>query len=157
MSRHWTLDELTDRMYGIREEDEHLRSCGECALRLDELHRRRAAVTLAPEVPPVRLATQRSVVLERIGTPSRHLVRWVPAVTAAACLLAVAAFVRWPVWIAPHGVTRITTTGVATSGVVTTGTAVSDAQLFADIYDVEESAEPRAAAPMHALFQEGQQ
>jgi hypothetical protein len=150
MSRHWTLDELTDRMYGIREEDEHLRSCRECALRFQELDRRRAAMTAAPEIPAGGLAAQRSAVLERIGTSSRHLVRWVPAVTAAACLLAVAAFVHWPVRVAPqHGKT--------TTEVTTTGATVSDSQLFADIYTVEESAEPRAAAPMHALFQEGQQ
>jgi hypothetical protein len=151
MSRHWTLDELTDRMYGIREEDEHLRSCGECSKRLEEIYLCRAAVTVPPEMSPAGLAAQRSAVLQGIGAPSRVLVRWVPAVTAAACLLAVAAFLRWPARIAPHGITGITTTEVTT-----TGATVSDAHLFADIYSVEESAEPRAAAPMHALFQEGQ-
>jgi len=166
MNRHWTVDELTDRLYGIREADEHVESCRECAQRFDELHRRRAAVAVAPEILPAELAVQRGTVLERVarqpfGASSRRMPRWIPALTAAACLLAVAVFERWPVQIARHGVTGVTTTGVTATGVTTNGVmtagVTTDAQLFSDIYNVEESSEPRAAAPMHALFQEGRQ
>jgi hypothetical protein len=152
MSRHWTIDELTDRLYGIREADRHLDSCRECEQRLEALQVRRAALAVAPEISPARLAAQRSAVSKRIESPSRYLPRWVPAGTAAACLLAVAMFLHRPTQIAPAiGDPRVVTTvGIA-------ATAASDAQLFADIYNVEESAEPRAAAPMHALFQEGRQ
>ena len=32
----------------------------------------------------------------------------------------------------------------------------ADAQLFSDVYSMEQSTEPRAAAPIHALFEENQ-
>jgi hypothetical protein len=157
MNRHWTVDELTDRLYGIREADQHLESCRECSQRFEELNRRRAAVAVGPEILPARLAVQRSAVLRRIdlqsfGAPWRRMLPWVPALSAAVCLVAVALFVHRPVQIAPQRVvTEMTTTAVTATAAV-----ASDAQLFADIYNVEESSEPRAAAPMHALFQEGQ-
>jgi hypothetical protein len=138
MNRHWTVDELTLRLYGLREADEHLGSCGECGRRLQDLQVRRAAVTAPVLVPAGVLATQRRAVLDRIGAPRRHMLRWVPALTAA-CLLAVGVFVYRPMHTSPPR------------------SESSDAQLFADIYSVEESSEPRAAAPMHELFQEGQQ
>jgi hypothetical protein len=147
MNRHWTVDELTDRVYGIREADQHLESCRECSARLDELHSRRAIAAVAPQILPARLAAQRAAVVMRIESPSRHLTRWVPALTAAVCLLAVAVFLRRPVQIVPQ---------LSNTAVTATTAAASDAQLFADIYNLEESAEPRAAAPMNALFQEGQ-
>jgi anti-sigma factor RsiW len=138
MNRHWNIDELIDRLYGLREADEHLGSCGECGRRLQELQARRAAVTAAAPVRTAMLVTQRRAVLDRIEAPSRRMLRWVPALTAA-CLLAAGVYVYRPMHAPlPHPES-------------------SDAQLFADIYSVEESAEPRAAAPMHELFQEGQQ
>jgi hypothetical protein len=162
MNRHWTVDELTDRLYGIREADEHLESCRECSQRFQELHRRRAAVAAAPEVLPAQLAAQRGAVLDRVarrpfGAHSPRMPRWVPALTAAVCLLAVAVFERWPVQIGPRHADTGTAAGVAANGVTTPGVTTTDAQLFSEIYNVEESSEPRAAAPMHALFQEGRQ
>jgi len=138
MNRHWTVDELTLRLYGLREADEHLGSCGECGQRFEELQARRAAVTAPLPVGAALLETQRQAVLQRIEAPPRRMLRWVPALTAA-CLLAVGLFVYRPMHTPPPRLES------------------SDAQLFADIYSVEESSEPRAAAPMHELFQEGQQ
>jgi hypothetical protein len=144
MNRHWTVDELTDRLYGIREADEHLESCRECASRLEDLDLRRSATAAPPPIPAGQLAAQRSSVLRRVEAPSRGLL-WVPALSAAACLAGVALFVHKPVQVTPKGGDPVVTA------------AASDTQLFADIYSLEESAEPRAAAPMHALFEEGQQ
>lgn len=146
MNRHWTLDELTDRLYGIREQDEHLETCRECATRFEELNRRRAAVAMLPERSPARCAAERDLVLDRIDSPSRYIPRWVPALTAAACLSAVVLFVHRPAQVAP-----------VDNSVKTSAVTVSDAQLFADIYSVEESSEPRAAGPIHELFEDGQQ
>jgi hypothetical protein len=138
MSRHWTVDELTDRLYGIRGADEHLSSCGSCGEELRALDRRRAAVTAPVPVSAGFLASQRSAVIERVEAPPRRLFRWVPALSAA-CLLVIGVLVYRPVHApTPHS-------------------DATDAQLFADIYNVEESAEPLAAAPIHELFQEGQQ
>jgi len=142
MNRHWTLDELTDHMYGIRDANEHLGSCRECAERLTELNRRRAALATEPDITKRELAAQRSAVIERAMHPSRRFLRWapVPALTAAAGLLAVALFVHHSPQVAPQA----DETAVA-----------GEAQLFSDIYNIEESAEPLAAAPIHELFQEG--
>jgi hypothetical protein len=138
MNRHWTVEELTLRLYGLREADEHLGSCGECGQRWQELQARRAAVTAAVPVPAAMLETQRRAVLDRVEAPPRRMLRWVPALSAA-CLLAIGVLVYRPMHAPPARPES------------------SDAQLFADIYSVEESSEPRAAAPMHELFQEGQQ
>ena len=63
--------------------------------------------------------------------------RWVPAL-AAACLLAIGVLVYRP---AP----RLACTPDP-----------SDAQLFSDVYSMEQSTEPLAAAPIHALFEDNQ-
>jgi hypothetical protein len=58
--------------------------------------------------------------------------KWAPAL-AASCLLAVGVFLYRPAP-APHPA------------------VVSDAQLFSDVYSMEQSVEPRAAEPIHELF-----
>ena len=58
---------------------------------------------------------------------------------AAACVLAVGIFVYHP---APP------------QQPVNKPAEISDAQLFGDIYSVEQTAEPAAAAPARALFEE---
>ena len=143
MNRHWTTEELTERLYGIREadteQDQHLESCGDCNVRFEELNRRRAATAVPEEISTAQWAAQRGAVLERISQPAR-MPRWVPALTAAACLVAVAVFAHRPAQVAP----------VRTE----TAATITDAQLFADVYNIEESAEPLATEPMHALFEE---
>ena len=151
MTRHWTLDELMDRLYGIREADEHLASCRECGLRIEDLQRRRAASVVSPELTAGEWACRKAAVLERIESPSRRIPSWVPAMTAAACLAVIALLTQHSTLL-PARVTP-----PAADSAVAGATPVSDAQLFADIYSVEESDEPRAAAPIHELFQEEQQ
>lgn len=150
MNRHWTTDELTEHLYGIREadgeHDEHLAACGECTRRFEELNQRRALTAVFPEIAPARLQAQRTSVLQRIDSPSRRVPGWVPALTAAAGLLAVAVIAHRPVHVPSPKADTGVTAGLA-----------SDAELFADIYNEEESSEPRAAGPMHELFQEGSQ
>ena len=137
MTRHWTVEELVDRLYGLREADEHLGSCGECTGKLRELECRRAAATATAPLSTGVLQAQRRAILDRIDAPPHRMLPWVPALSAA-CLLAIGVLVYRPIHPpAPHPES-------------------SDAQLFADIYNVEESAEPRAAAPMHELFEEEQ-
>ncbi len=138
MTRHWTVEELVDRLYGLRDADEHLGSCGECNGKLRELECRRAAVTAIAPVSAGVIEAQRQAILARIDAPPRRMLRWVPALSAA-CLLAIGVLVYRPIHAPPPRAES------------------SDAQLFADIYNVEESAEPRAAAPMHELFPEEQQ
>jgi hypothetical protein len=77
---------------------------------------------------------------------------------AAACALAVL-FWAYPVHHArpqaPNRPAPIVAQGVARG--VAQGVAhseVSDEQLFSDVYSMEQSDEPRAAVPMHALFED---
>ena len=80
---------------------------------------------------------QRRKIYERIERPSRKYWLLAPGL-AAACALAVGIFIYHP---APHPrpVPRA---------------EISDAQLFGDIYSMEQAVEPAAAAPARALFEE---
>jgi hypothetical protein len=90
---------------------------------------------------------QRQEILDRLEARSsaEHAWRWVPA-TAAAALLAVALTVYRPPAVY-HDIGVPPTSPAAV-------TAESDAELFTDVYSMEQDVEPRAAVPMRALFQE---
>jgi hypothetical protein len=90
------------------------------------------------EIPGEFLAAQRRKIYERIERPSRKHWLWAPGL-AAVCALAVGIFVYHP---APQ------------QGPVNKPAEISDAQLFGDIYSMEQAAEPAAAAPARALFEE---
>jgi hypothetical protein len=87
------------------------------------------------EMPWERLAAQRRAIYSRLGEQPRKPMRWVPAV-AAGCLLVIGAILYRPAQPAHQD-----------SG---------DAQLFSDVYSIEQSTEPLAAAPIHALFEDNQ-
>ena len=134
MNRHWTDDQLLDRMYGLTDGDEHLASCLECASRWRALEARRALIATEAEVPSSELAAQRNRIYRRLERSPRNSMKWVPAVAAAAVVIAGVFFYN-PRPPAPR----------ADPG---------DAQLFTDLYSMEQAAEPRAAAPIRALFEE---
>jgi hypothetical protein len=135
--KHLTIDELVDRLYGVGTGD-HLNSCDQCSQRFQQLRERRE---MAAEPVPASyefLAAQRRDIYARMGERPRARMQWVPALAAAACLLAAGVFVNRPV--AP----------VAKPEIV-------DTQLFADVYSMEQSMEPLAAKPIDALFEQDQQ
>jgi hypothetical protein len=137
---HLSEDTLLDALYGIAGNDAetHLRGCADCAQRLHEWQEKRAATAASIEIPGEFLAAQRRKIYERIERPSRKHWLWAPGL-AAACALAVGIFVYHP---APqqHPVNK--------------SPEISDAQLFGDIYSMEQTPEPAAAAPARALFEE---
>jgi len=137
---HLSEDTLLDAVYGIAENaaDAHLRACADCAQRLHEWQERRAATAACIEIPGEFLAEQRRKIYERIGRPSRKRWLWAPGL-AAACALAIGIFVYHP---APQ------------ERPVNKPAEISDAQLFGDVYSMEQAAEPAAAAPARALFEE---
>ncbi len=139
---HLSEDTLLDAVYGIagNEADSHLRRCTDCAQRLHEWHEKRAASVASVEIPGEELAAQRRKIYERIERPSSKRWLWAPGL-AAACALAMGIFVYHPAPQQQHGNKPV---------------EISDSQLFGDIYSMEQSPEPAAAAPVRALFEEQQ-
>ena len=138
---HLSEDALLDAVYGIAgsQAEAHLRGCTDCARRLNEWHETRAAATGSIEISGEFLAAQRRKIYERIEGPSRKRWLWAPGL-AAACALAVGVFVYRP----------------APQKQPDSRPEISDTQLFGDIYSMEQSVEPAAAAPARALFEEQQ-
>jgi anti-sigma factor RsiW len=143
---HLSEDALLDAIYGIAGSDAetHLRRCPDCAQRLHEWHEKRAGAAANVEIPGEFLAAQRRKIYERIERPSRKRWLWAPGL-AAACALAVGVFVYHPV---PQH--------TAPQSQPAQRAEISDAQLFGDIYSLEQVVEPAAAAPARALFEEQQ-
>lgn len=136
MNRHLSDDELMGQIYGLADHRAHLESCDTCARRWSEIQEVRAALTVPDEIPSDVLAAQRRSIYSRLGEQPRKQLGWVPAL-AAACLFAIGVFVFKPV--------------------ETQRPDPADAQLFSDVYSMEQLTEPRAAAPIHALFAEDDQ
>jgi hypothetical protein len=135
--RHLSDDDLLDRLYGLADSDPadasgHLERCADCQGRWLRLQNERARIAAPGEVSASFLAGQRRRIYARLGERPRPQMRWAPAL-AASCLLAVGVFLYRPAP-APHPA------------------VVSDAQLFSDVYSMEQSVEPRAAEPIHELF-----
>ena len=148
MNPHLSDDELIRRLYGIGEEDDHLAACSECGDRWlaiqNVVRSTRAEQPRAPEMTGRKLAVQRQQILARVNQPlpGPLVRRWVPPAAAAASLLAAALFLSRPA------------SPVKPPPAATVVNAEADAQLFTDVYSMEQDVEPRAAAPIRGLFQE---
>lgn len=139
---HLSEDALLNAVYGIAGNDAeaHLRGCADCAQRLHEWQEKRAATVASVEIPADFLAAQRRRIYERIDRPSRKHWLWAPGL-AAAFALAVGIFVYQP---------------ASRQQPMNKPAEISDAQLFGDIYSIEQTVEPAASAPVRALFEEQQ-
>jgi hypothetical protein len=136
MSRHWSDDELIARLYGVGPEDGHLDGCAKCADRLRTLTAARARIVQPPAVPEEFVAGQRRAVYQRLGSRerSRALLPYASAMaTAALIFLGVLLYRPAP---APQP-----------------ALVFSDAELFSEVYSMAQSSEPKAAEPIHALFE----
>jgi hypothetical protein len=144
MNRHLTDDELIDRLYGL---GDPAHECAQCDARLRSMEQRRAQVAVAAHVSGDFLAAQRRGIYSRLGQPLKSQWSWAPATVAALCL-AVAGLVGL------HTSSRVPAPPGVVSHLVLHTDAAADAQLFSDVYAMEQSSEPRAAAPIHALIEE---
>jgi anti-sigma factor RsiW len=137
---HLSDDALLDALYGLADHEPHLRGCAICAQRFGEWRRRRESLAAAADggVSSDFLAAQRRKIYERLERPEPKRLRWAPAL-AMACLVAVGVLVYHP----------------ATPPTPQQRADVSDSQLFSDAYSMDQSLEPIAAAPIHALFEDG--
>jgi hypothetical protein len=149
LSHHLSDDELLDRIYGLGENGlPHLRECEECSSRFQALERRRAEIATASStaneaVSNEVLAAQRRAIYSRLGQAPAARLHWAPAALAVAFLLVTGVFLA-----RPHLENRPVRSPDAASGV-----ELRDEQLFSDLYSMEQSDEPRATAPLHALFE----
>jgi hypothetical protein len=138
MKSHLTNDELVDLLYGVGgDPGSHLNGCRECSERFEELRERKAMAAEPAPVPWDFLAAQRRNIYARMGKrPQAGVAHWVPALAAVVCLIAVGLFSYHP----EHA----------------TKAEIIDTQLFSDVYSMEQSMEPIAAQPIHALFEQDQ-
>jgi predicted anti-sigma-YlaC factor YlaD len=146
LTNHLSNDELVNLVYGVGASghiaSEHINDCRECSDRFEQLRERRAMAADALPVSHEFLAAQRRNIYARMGERPQARMKWVPALAAAACLVAVGVFSYHPAQVA---------TPEAPDARVETHV---DAQLFADVYSMEQSMEPLAAQPIHALFEQ---
>jgi hypothetical protein len=142
MNRHLTADELIDRVYGLGEQDQHVDQCAECSGRLRQLREMRAASAEMTTVPYSLLAAQRRNIYARMGEKPRSGMKWVPALAAVACMIAAGVVSHRP---------------EATHYSGSAKPEMDEAQLFSDVYSMEQSMEPVAAKPIHAIFEQEQQ
>jgi len=136
MAKHWSDDELIARLYGVGRQDGHLDGCAECADRWKALAAARARVVQPPALPEGFVAGQRRAIYRRLESrePSRALLPYASAMaTAALIFLAVLLYRPAP---APHP-----------------ALVSSDAELYSEVYSMVQSSEPKAAEPIHALFE----
>ncbi|MCU1339439.1 MAG: hypothetical protein JWO19_5020 [Bryobacterales bacterium] len=148
LSPHLSDDELIGWLYGLGDAEGHLSGCSDCGERwnamLRALGKERAHTVHTTEISGRTLAAQRQRILEQVERTSSgfHAWRWIPA-AALASLVAVGLFLYQPSTAPQSGPS-------APAGV----NAETDAELFIDVYAMERDVEPRAAAPIRALFQE---
>lgn len=135
--KHLTIDQLIDRVYELNGSD-HIRECPECAARLEAMETLRRETTPAQPVSDEFLASQRRLIYSRIEHPPARRLRWLPALAAAGALATVALVYRPPAPPAVHP-------------------EPTDAQLFSEVYSMEQSTEPAAGAPIHELFEDNNQ
>ncbi|HEY1754451.1 MAG TPA: hypothetical protein VGG72_03585 [Bryobacteraceae bacterium] len=152
MKQHLSNDELLDRMYGLGESGgSHLEECEDCSGRLQALERRRSEVAESfgrNSVSNEFLLAQRRAIYSKLGQAPATRLHWAPAALGVAFLLVTGVFL-----VRPHAQYRPVLAPVSVPGV-----ELSNEQLFSDLYSMEQSVEPPAAAPIHALFEgsEGQ-
>jgi hypothetical protein len=152
LSHHLSNDELLDRMYLVESAPHlavpHLNDCEECSSRLQGLERKRAEVGSAAAaaesgISNEFLAAQRRAIYARLDQPASVRARWAPAALAAVFLLVMGVFL-----VRPHPQYH----QVRPPDPVVAVDSINE-QLFSDLYSMEQSLEPQAAAPIHALFE----
>jgi hypothetical protein len=145
MNRHWTDDDFIAKVYGLGPEDDHLAECSKCRESLVRFQAWRAAVLAFEDrdVPETVLASQRAAIMARVADRHRPVVKRLIPVLAAAGAVALGLFLTLPPSTPPPKSNQPRVEG-----------PISDAQLFQETAAIGQSAEPRGAKPIEALFQE---
>ena len=132
--KHWNEYDFKQWLYGLRDEDHHLEECPECRGEMERLRMARARITEQPEISQDFLAAQRRSIYRRLHEP-RH--NWLA--------------LRWAL---PVAMVLVMVFGLTLQRDRRSAASISDEQLFSDLTAMEQSAEPKAIAPMHKLFEQ---
>lgn len=132
--KHWNENDFKQWLYGLRDEDHHLEECPECRGEMERLRMARARIKEQPEISQDFLAAQRRSIYRRLHEP-RH--NWLP--------------LRWAL---PIAMVLVMVFGLTLQRDRRSAPNISDEQLFSDLTAMEQSAEPKAIAPMHKLFEQ---
>jgi hypothetical protein len=111
-----------------------LEECAECRGESERLQMARGRTMEQPEISQEFLAAQRRSIYRRLHGP-RHT--WFT--------------LRWAL---PVAMVLLMAFGLTLQRGRRSTAAISDEQLFSDLTAIEQSAEPKAIAPMHKLFEE---
>jgi predicted anti-sigma-YlaC factor YlaD len=136
--KHWTEDDFQEWLYGLKEEDRHVAECAECRSEIARLRLERRQMLdplVQPEVSQEFLAEQRRGIYRRLYETGHNRAAWRWALSAAMLLMMAIGFTVQQRGNRP-------------------ASGISDEQLFSDLSAIEQSAEPKAIAPMHKLFEE---
>jgi anti-sigma factor RsiW len=139
--KHWNDEQLIARLYGVGPQDKHLDECPACAHRWEMLRARRQQVrAVIPEVPEGFLLAQRRVILSRLNQrPASFRFLWAPSLAAALMILLI--FLMLPSSVRQPKAKQVTV-------------AVSDAQLFQEVFIMADNPIPGAVQPVQSLFEE---
>ena len=147
---HWTDEQVIEHLYGIGPEDGHLASCLECRDRVAVMQARWRSIEegTGDEVSFEFLAAQRRKVYARLADQVGwrrifQMRRWVPAAMA---LFAIGAGLAVFEETHPFGL------GDSHGQVVDSN--ISDAELASEVSRFADGSEPKATAPLQALFEE---
>jgi hypothetical protein len=135
--KHWTDEELFDRLYEVRPEDDHLAQCISCAQRLDAMRGRYEKLRPPQfDVSPEFLAAQRRAIHARTHI-KRHAFPRVLVPVVVTLLLVAFVIVHRPVSVkAP------------------VKQPISDSELFNDVFNRISDPLPSSAGPIRSLFEE---
>lgn len=134
---HWTDEQFLERLYGLVEEDAHVRSCPTCQQRWEQLlQRRKQWLHRAPAFPEEWWYEQRQRIFHRLEQKPlvSWLHNWAPSLASVALVILAVVLLRQPT--TPPTV------------------AVEEAGFFTEVYTLVESPEPVAVQPIYALFED---
>jgi hypothetical protein len=96
------------------------------------------------------LAAQRRKIYARLGEAPRARMAWAPALVAAGLLVICGVAVYRPLSAPAPGVVKFASHDSPRAA----QPDAADAQLFSEVYSMEQSVEPSVAAPIHTLFED---
>ena len=143
---HWTEDDITQWLYGLRTDAAHLEACPACRAQVDAAQQRRRQVLCAPQVTADFLAAQRRTIYARLERPRSPFTSWLPLWNA-----------RWTASVAMAlglGILGVNLSRTPAPPSPSPLVNASDARLYSDLVAIDQSAEPRAIRPIKSLFEE---
>jgi len=119
--KHWTENDFKEWLYGLKDDDQHLKGCAECRGESERLLIARAQMIEQPETSQEFLAAQRRSIYRRLHEPQHN---WFT--------------LRWAL---PVAIVLLMAFGVTLQRGRRSAAAISDEQLFSDLTAIEQKKE----------------